>query len=241
MGHQSGNVLFYILIAVALLAALSYAVAQGGRSSLSGLTEEKSRLYAGEILEYADSISNAVSQLKLRGYTDTQISFENNIVSGYVNSNCSEDFCRVFALDGGGVNYMSPKVDWLDSTFSSQLRYAELYFHGHSHVEDVGTGDDDLVLFIPYLKKELCMALNDLLGIEPTGRDVPLETNGPFAVNIKYTGAFVQVVDRKVSGDGTTGQTDILYGKQAGCTMSSGGASNPSAGTYHFFKVLIPR
>lgn len=240
-GNQSGNVLFYILIAVALLAALSYAVAQGGRSSLSGLTDEKSRLFAGEILEYADSLSNAVSQIKLRGYTEAQVSFENSIVSGYANANCSEDFCKVFALDGGGVNYMAPKMDWLDSGSSGQLRYGELYIHAQSHVVDVGTSDDDLVLFIPYLKKELCIAINDLLGIEPTGQDVPSETNGPFAVNIKFDGTYVQVADRKVSGDGTTGQTDILYGKQAGCTESSGGASNPSAGTYHFFKVLIPR
>lgn len=238
---QSGNVLFYILIAVMLLAALAYAVAQGGRGSTNNVSAEKARLFATEILGYGDVVANAAGQLGLRGYSDTQISFENSIIAGYENANCTEDACRIFALDGGGVNYMKPNDEWLDTAQSGQSRYGELYIHGRSNVEDVGTGDDDLILFVPYLKKEVCVAVNKLLGIVPASRDVPRETNGPFATNVKFDGVYVQVADRKVSGDGTTGEPEILFGKQAGCTESSGGASNPPAGTYHFFKILVAR
>lgn len=238
---QSGNVLFYILLAVMLLAALAYAVAQGGRGSANNVSAEKARLFSTEILGYGDVVANAADQLGLRGYSDTQISFENNIVSGYANVNCTEDVCKVFALDGGGVNYMKPNDEWLDTAQNGQPRYGELYIHNRSNVEDVGTGNDDLILFVPYVKKEVCAAINKLLGIVPASRDVPRETNGPFAVNVKFDGVYVQVADRKVSGDGTTGEPEILFGKQAGCTESSGGASNPPAGTYHFFKVLVAR
>lgn len=238
---QSGNVLFYILLAVMLLAALAYAVAQGGRSSINSVSAERARLFATEILGYGDVVANATGQSKLRGYTDSEISFENSVVTGYANASCSEGECKIFALNGGGVNYMKPNDEWLDTAQSGQSRYGELYVHSRSNVEDVGTGNDDLILFIPYLKKEICVAINKLLGIVPASRDVPRETNGPFAVNIKFDGTYVQAADSKVSGDGTTGQTQILYGKQAGCTESSGGASNPPAGTFHFFKVLIAR
>lgn len=238
---QSGNVLFYILLAVSLLAALAYAVAQGGRSSLSGMSGERARLFATEIIEYGNVMSNAVAQIRLRDYSDTQVSFENDIVSGYTNSNCSSDECKVFALDGGGVHYMRPDDEWLDAAQSASLRYGEIYIHSQSHVVDVGSENDDLILFIPYLKKEVCMAVNKLLGIAPANMDVPREVYGPFALNIKFTGGYVQITDRKISGDATTGEPEILFGKQAGCTQASGGASVATAGTYHFYKVLIAR
>lgn len=238
---QSGNVLFYILLAVALLAGLSYAVSQGGRSSTQGLTAERARIFATEIIEYAEALATATAQVRLRGYTEGQVSFENDIVSGYENAICTSDECKVFALAGGGVNYIAPHEEWLDQTRSSLPRYGELYFHGGTHVVNVGSENDDLIMFISYLHRDVCIAINDLLGIKPTGRAVPLEGHGPFAVNVKFTGNFVQVVDRNISGSGTTGQPDILHGQFSGCTESSGTSSTPLPETYHFFRVLLAR
>ena len=238
---QSGNVLFYILIAVALLAALSFAIAQSGRGNAGSISAERARLHAIEILEYGSVMTQAVSQIRLRGYQDGEISLENNIISGYANANCTESECEIFNVNGGGVHYFEPKSAWLDKSHSGQVRYGELYFHGEAHAVEVGSSQDDLIMFIPYVQKDICMALNKQLDIMPVARDVPLETSGPFAVNIKFTGSYGVALDRRVSGDGTTGQTDILYGKMAGCTEASGTASTPAAGTYHYFQVLLAR
>ena len=73
---QSGNVLFYILIAVALLAALSYTVAQSTRGNVSQLSAERARLYATEIIENGNVISSAVSQLRLRGVGLDELCFD---------------------------------------------------------------------------------------------------------------------------------------------------------------------
>ncbi|MGH1456082.1 MAG: hypothetical protein ACRBDI_04825 [Alphaproteobacteria bacterium] len=239
--NQSGNVLFYIFIAVGLLAALSYVVAQSGRGGVGNISAERAAIYASEIIEYGNIVSQATDQLRLRGYSDTQISFENSVVAGYVNANCTEVGCELFDVAGGAVNYMTPKAEWLDSDQSAQLRYGEIYFHGETSAIDVGTSGDDLIMFVPYLKKEVCEAVNSRLGIDPVNRDVPLEVNGPFVGNVLFTGAYGSVLDRKVSGDATTGETDILYGKYAGCTESPGGGSLPPAGTYHYFQVLLAR
>ena len=238
---QSGNVLIYILIAVALLAALSYAIAQSGRGNVGNVNKEQSRLYAIEILKYGGVIRQAVSQIRLRGYQDIEISLENNIVDDYENTNCSDSECEIFNVNGGGVHYLAPKSVWLDNAQSSEFDYGTLYFHGEASVVEVGLNRDDLIMFIPYIKKSICMALNEQLGIVPSGRDVPLETNGPFAVNVKFVGDFGVALDRKVSGDGTVGDDQVLYGKMAGCTEASGTASTPLAGTYHYYQVLLAR
>ncbi len=239
--HQSGNVLFYVFIAVGLLAALSYVVAQSGRGSVGNISAERAAVFASEIIEYGNVVSQATDQLRLRGYSDTQISFENSVVAGYANAGCTEASCALFDVSGGAVNYIAPKAEWLDSAQSAQPQYGELYFHGGSSAMDVGSDGDDLILFIPYVKQVLCQAVNTRLGIEPVNRDTPLETNGPFIPNALFTGVYGSVLDRRVSGDATTGQTDILYGKHAGCTESPGGGSLPPAGTYHFYQVLIAR
>ncbi|PCJ03203.1 MAG: hypothetical protein COB14_00265 [Alphaproteobacteria bacterium] len=238
---QSGNVLIYILIVVALLAALSYAIAQSGRGSVGGLSKERARLYATEILEYGGIIRQAVSQIRLRGYQDREISLENNIVADYENTNCDDSECEIFNVNGGGVHYFAPKSVWLDNTQSSESEYGTLYFHGEASVVEVGLVRDDLIMFMPYVKKEICMAINKQLGIVLSGRDVPLETNGPFAVNMKFVGDFGIALDRKVSGDGTVGDDQVLYGKMAGCTEASGTASTPLAETYHYYQVLLAR
>ncbi|PCI54886.1 MAG: hypothetical protein COB36_08490 [Alphaproteobacteria bacterium] len=238
---QSGNVLIYILIAVALLAALSYTIAQSGRGSVGSLSKERSRLYATEILEYGGIVRQAVSQIRLRGYQAREISLENNIVADYENTNCGDSECEIFNVNGGAVHYLAPKSVWLDNAQSSEFEYGTLYFHGEASVAEVGLVKDDLIMFIPYVKKEICMAINKQLGIVPSGRDVPLETNGPFAVNMKFVGDFGVALDRKISGDGTVGDSEVLYGRMAGCTESSGTASTPLAETYHYYQVLLAR
>ena len=239
--HQSGNVLFYIMIAVALLAALSYAVSQNFRGGAGNINSERAELNASEIIEYGSILSQSVSQIRLRGYKNTEISFENNVVAGYANANCTYVECEIFHVSGGGVDYMTPKSVWLDSANSASLRYGEIYFHGNSSAVEVGLSEDDLIMFVPYIKKSLCIEINRRLGIIPTTLEVPLELNGPFDDNVKFTGSFGGAFDRKVSGDDTTGETTILYGLSAGCTEGSGIVPNPAVGTYHYYQVLISR
>lgn len=101
---QGGNVLFYILIAIALIVALTFAVASSNRGSMQQVNEEKARILADDLLQYGNVMSNAVAQLRLRGCKDTEISFEHGGVQA--NSNAPADkTCHVFDTAGGGVTF----------------------------------------------------------------------------------------------------------------------------------------
>lgn len=238
---QSGNVIFYILIAVALLAALSFTVAGSLRGGTGQITGEKAALEATALIEYGNVVSGAVAQLRLRGYQDTEISFDQPVVSGYTNAACASGACKVFELAGAGVTYQPPKADWLEAAQAGQARFGEVYITGSTAALGAGTSADDLVMLIPYVKQEICAAVNKKLGILPPSSVTPAETNGPAAMNAKFTGVYDTVADTAIAGSATPGNATILMAKMAGCTEGSGGGGNPPAGTYHFYQVLLAR
>jgi len=239
---QSGNVLFYILIAVALLAALTFAVAQSGRGSTKQVSEERARLLATEIIEYANIVSAAVTQLKLRGCTDTEISFEgaqSHDASDYVNPNAPTDnFCHIFDVNAGGVIYKNPPAE--ARIVSSGPRPYECngasfynrecenyYFTGAGAV--IGVGNDggasanrELLMYFTNISEQICTAINALLDID----GIPTDPDAVWGQDRTFKGGYVNF-----------NQIDApeLEGITSGCVQDS---TNPD---YSFYKVLIAR
>ncbi len=214
--NQSGNILFYILIAVALLAALSFTVAQSGRGSMSNLSNEKAALYATEIIEYGNILAQATSQIRLRGYKDTQISFENTKVTGYTNTNCTEDECEIFHVNGGGINWSAPPkntndgTDWLITV---------------NNITNIGTTSVDLVMLLQNVNLSVCQQINKKLYGTIT---IPQEEDT--ITLTKFTGTY--------SGLSISDSGNVMAGNYAYCFE---GNSTPAAGTYHYYQVLIAR
>lgn len=79
---ENGNVLFLILIAVALFAALSYAVTQSSRSSSSDASRENARLIASNFMSLFSQIDSAVTRLQIsNGCTDDEMGFAPTVIS----------------------------------------------------------------------------------------------------------------------------------------------------------------
>lgn len=234
---EAGNVLFYILIAVTLIAALSYAVANSGRGNVQQLSDERARLFATEILEYANILANAVAQTRLRGFNDTQISFENNEITGYANANCSSDVCKIFHPNGAGVTFSRPADEWLDTNFSAFLSYNDITFYSRACVESLtcdsdGIDNEDLIFFIPYVRREICLAINDLSGVDNPAGEPPLEVGCSGSGGTPFSGAYLEVTALKDAGN--------ALNKNVGCFRHDAGCPvHPNS--YHFYKVLISR
>lgn len=240
LSRQSGNVLFLILIAVILFAALSYAVTFSTRSGTGNAASEKSKLLASQIVQYLSEVETAIMRLRLaNGCTENEISFENPIVSGYANSSAPVDKrCNVFDPAGGGVSWQDPPLAALDSTYSAMANYGHYYFTSSSCVPYLGHGVDDchltaedydLMGTLMYLKLNVCQEINRRLRGSP---DPVHDENAIWRYAAKFDGTYTTTMVRVDPAR----PSDLSL-----CVDPDNAAEQQPANSYHFFHVLIAR
>ena len=93
--NESGNALFLILIAVALFAALSYAVTQSGRGS-GTVDKETALIAAAQITQYPAALRSTVTRMVITGTGVSAIRYDTTSGVG------------VFAADGGASTNQAP-------------------------------------------------------------------------------------------------------------------------------------
>lgn len=236
---ERGNVLFYILIAVGLLASLSYAVTRSNSGgSVTALDEQRRELLATEIIEYGNVLANGVSQLRLRGCGEDELSFESAPFDGtdsdYANASAPADyFCHLFHPDGGGI---------AEQDFSENMNqvsaFTDIWYSAANYVDDVGTtcsgaACKELLLLVRMddtnsNSQTLCMELNNLLGITNPSSAPPVDAD--IADTPRYTGSF-SATDNSI---GVTTATEVS-GKMAACIQED------STDDYWFYSVLMAR
>lgn len=225
----------YILIAIILFAALSFAFTSGNRASMDGGVKEVYNLYASEILQYAAAVKNAVKQAQINGCSETDISFDNPIVSGYAHTPAVDEKCQIFNINGGGLSYVAPQEKWLDTSKIAGLEYGKYHFNGTNWVVGFGASSTpDLVLFLPWLTRDLCLVINEKLGVDNPGGAPPKDTSNVYNT-VKFVGSYTSLAALGYTG-GSGSVGFVNYG--AACFE---GDNIPTSGTYHFYKVLISR
>lgn len=224
MNHtQRGSVLYYILIAVVLFAALGFAVSNMMRAGSGGnIGAEKDALTADQVLSYARSVRQGAQTLRIsNGCAENQISFERSPFDGsdplYMNAAAPSDFsCHIFHPNGAGVG--TPEdVDGKAWRFTSEF-----------YVGGVGSGAQAISMAI-IVGRAVCLAVNRKLDIAQDAIDNPVD-DGAGAGNVlpAFNGSF--------SGSG-----EILLpayeGKMAGCYRSV----NAGDDEYTVYQILVAR
>lgn len=171
---QEGNALFLILIAVALFAALSYAVTQSGRGSGS-VTREQALIAAAQITQAAASMRALVDRMIVTGTQISNLQFHTGGVSCSPIATwpaCTSGVDCVFAPEGGGAT-----VPGLPANVSNGVDAVQLCMDNPSinvwSMSGVGTSAADANFSVDYLSEEVCTAINKGLGI--TG--IPADPN----------------------------------------------------------------
>ncbi len=89
--HQRGIAIGPILYIVAILAVLASAIAAGSGAFNSDTSAISAKAQATAILGYTYEVKLGVDRVLGHGCKDTDISFENPVVGGYINPNSPSD------------------------------------------------------------------------------------------------------------------------------------------------------
>jgi hypothetical protein len=239
MRNQKGNVLFMIMIAVMLFAALTYAITSGSRGT-STMDRERGTISATDYMSYGATMEKMTTRMLGDDISENGISFENTVWKFYdgnnvmgANAACTNDACKMFNASGGGLGARIFKVNEVALPADGDIQSG----HGGVYalkVSGVGTAAADLVLMIAVLDANTCKQINTNLGITNPSDQPPADT---WAGAVLYTGSYTSGPN-----DATDTIGDIatqIVGKSAGCIKRSGGAYGVLDN--YFYQVLYAR
>ena len=224
---EAGNILWFILIAVALLGILTAVLSRSGSTVDQSGDIEQLRIRSGQILRYAKSIQAGIQDMKLRGVSENEISFENaDTATDYTNSNCTTNECRLFDVEGAGLTYreferVNDGSEWIFTASNNVGTTA-----GPVGTTADGTGND-IIMLLPNAREDLCIQINRDLDVGTAGT-LPIDDQIDSAA---FVGTFPTGTLRILEGD-TTGLE--LNRQEAGCFIDD----NDSDKIYFYYVVL---
>ena len=225
---SQGNVLFLILIAVALFAALSYAVTQSMRAGDGNVGREKGTVDATWLQNYGSSMANGILRMRIsKNIPTNDLCFfapENPI---YTNATYQEQ--NVFSTLGGGVIFERPPSS-IVGPLGSRISIVKL------DMPNVGTtaGNDtsaEIVLSVGGISRAACTAVNERLGIPTYQLTAISQFADPTADG--YPDSCVSGIPFDSSL--TPAGFPALAGKSEGCVED---AAFPGQ-VYYYFRILV--
>lgn len=149
---QQGNVLFLILIAVVLFAALSYAITQSNRGS-GNATRETTNVAASSIMQYTMLVRVGMDRMLLGGKTIDDLSFVLPSEAGFNTAPKNE----VFNPNGGGVPAPLYSPEQVESNGTTTGYW---FFPKKKVIKDVGSAQPETVAILTNVKRALCEQIN---------------------------------------------------------------------------------
>jgi hypothetical protein len=217
MKSNSGNVLFIILLAVALFAALSYAVTSSTRNGGANANNESIQVSAARILNFGSAVQTGIMRLvTVNGISITSIKYNSDVYTtkngaslyGMLGSPANPSL-YLFHPSGGAV---IPQT-FTDLSVPCSACSGGGLSPGHSsfvwiNIPETGSAVADAALLIGSLSQSICAELNRSLDI--TG--VPIlnlvKADLPSSTGIASVAA---------SSGSTTQDLDAVKGKSAFC------------------------
>lgn len=197
---QNGSAIVYVFIGIILFAILMLAFVRGlKQSSSGGDTDTKTaRVAASEIANYAKTVERAVNKMLMNRISESDLGFTNAVTtldaSGLAlytgNPNCAAATCQIFDTGGGKVKPLALPPSYLidNSALLATDPMAGAIFPNVVTIDSLGTAEPDLVLSFYGLTEPVCIAINDMFGVENPSGHPPVENTT--AAGDMFTGSF---------------------------------------------------
>lgn len=241
MRSRRGNILFLILLAIVLFAALSYAIMSQRDQAGGGMSREAANAAAADIDNFVVNLSAGVQRMMLvKGIPLAQVDFRdpdnynyNGTKRDSANQNCQTNECNVFHPDGGGVisrNFASYGI-----TEMPQPGYLGVYVANGSreylvaNFVNVGTSQSEVITTVNNIKPEICRAYNRRMGISECPN---VSGSGSWTA---FWGTPGVVETNLASSSVNTWSGTEINGKQSFCLCGN----NPSRGMVYY--AIVPR
>ena len=244
---ERGNVLFLILIAVALFAALSYAVTSSSRSGGGDANDETNLVNSSTITQYPASVRTAIIRMQVsNGVAIDEIEFNkpgNNAADDGDYEDCSANSVCLFHPEGGGATFVPGPAEVMAAGTQTDWIFSSANEIDGLGVTIGGNGGDatsaEIVAFLPGISRGVCQRINEELGITSTSASgVPVESGVDFGFansQVNDNGA-AGPIGIHASGSGPTINGDDtdneLTGQAFGCFQQP-------AGTFVYYHALV--
>lgn len=234
---EKGNVLFLILIAVALFAALSYVVTQSTRSGSGSTEREQNILSSAQMTQYPTALRTALIRMVLAGTPIEHVAF-NSTAPFYSSAISRTEAVYVFSPKGGAAIYQEAPADLMASgaatgwTFNADNRVPGI------GLDDVGSGND-VIAFLSGVSNGVCKQVNEELGVNITGctvaAGVPVVTTATVTNGMNNGSGAAYTFPSTATVIQGTGCTTGFARQASGCFTNAGGT------TFTFYSVLLER
>jgi hypothetical protein len=257
LANDHGIAIGPILFIVAVLGILAAAITAGSGAFNTNTKKENAGAMAAAIIDYVQGVDVGVEIVAAKGYPDTEISFQlpsgpltiwggGNWTSDTANANCTTTDCKVYYTGGGGAfpNAMPPSAfdttilstaGWGCAPGTAYYRSCVVPWTYQVGIRDVG-GDTtpDLALLFMALNKNVCIKLNEHVGVANPGGDPPTITNGMQSwKKTPFIGTYDFV---PVAGNLIGDNNPDLVGKKDFCYLD---AAYPTYGYLYAHVVLV--
>lgn len=157
------------------------------------------------------------------------------IGASHDNTNCTENHCEVFHVDGGGIPYRTAAEIIKDQNFTNNWLISTGNRVGGMGCDDASDSCRDLLLLLSGLSDTICEQINRIADIDnpssaPPGQQYVEE-------GTEFTGSYsVNIQNRILGGSDATNESPEVAYKSAGCVTKFDGTS-----TNYLFQVLVAR
>lgn len=237
MRSEKGNVLWLILLTVALFGVLAAVISRSNSSVEQTGSLEKARIKATALLRFGKSMQQTVQQMILnQGVSENNLDF-GAIDSDHDNTNCSSENCDVFSVNGGGLAYRTPAQTLGLESFTENWHISTSNTVYQFGCDDINQDCTELLLVLKNIPQSTCLEVNKVQKITNPNGDAPRIDE--VILGDEFDGTFVTtgINNNQIGGTDATNEAPETNGKSAACVYEFG-ASPPS---YVYYNVLLMR